>query len=214
MCREHTTGTKGPVRPISIPECDPSVFELFVEFLFAESYNTRIGSVGWSTVNLDERGKDVQWGDKAHILAWILGEALGATRFKNFAMLKINATYNENSGAGRPIHPAAVATVYGNSPKNSPIRRIFKIYLFQKWGLPGKIVSIGTADPLWNKMWRDNANLGISLLMAVGQHGNQNERRNYPLTMANFLEPEEQVEVKQESADQPQNSASNPITLD
>jgi hypothetical protein len=98
---------------ILLPEDDPHVFELFVEWTMCGEYTTDAATLGSKNpgVSIDAQ-------------AWVLGDSLRSTAFKNYAMGRLYDRYATNF-APTPITPIDVRYAFANSSANAKIRQIF-----------------------------------------------------------------------------------------
>jgi hypothetical protein len=98
---------------ILLPEDDPHVFQLFVEWAMYGGYTANAATLGSKN---PEVSIDAQ--------AWVLGDSLRSTAFKNYAMGRLYDRHATNF-APTPITPGDVRYVFSNSSANAKIRQIF-----------------------------------------------------------------------------------------
>jgi hypothetical protein len=103
-----------------LPGEDPIVFELFVEWLYDGVYTLECPLPATRTpgVNVD-------------VQAWILGERLGSTNFKNYVMGRLHLQYDAESKPALII-PTDVHYAFTYSAPISRLRTFF-VHLVVKW---------------------------------------------------------------------------------
>jgi hypothetical protein len=112
-CNRERDNTNPP--RITLPETEPRIFELFYDWMLYGTYNARdqtrltVGTL--TTVNPDSQ-------------AWVLGEQLRSTEFKNYAMSRLYDQYAPKL-ASKPITPADVRYAFTHSAPKSKLRHLF-----------------------------------------------------------------------------------------
>jgi hypothetical protein len=102
---------------ITLPEDDPSIFELFVEWMYDGTYTLDLSS---PLTKNSEVSRDVQ--------AWVLGDRLQSTGFKNYSMDRLYAQF-ATTFAQTPITTADVHYTFTQSSLNSKLRMFLRHFL-------------------------------------------------------------------------------------
>ncbi|KAI9808907.1 MAG: hypothetical protein M1827_007132 [Pycnora praestabilis] len=90
-------------RTVTLPDDSPEIFELFVTYLYTSTFT-------------NPEPKNI-WTEKA----WVLGDKLGCTGFKDEAMRRLWEEYEDEAN----VAPPAVRYAYENTYEGSALRRFF-----------------------------------------------------------------------------------------
>ncbi|KAF2655878.1 hypothetical protein K491DRAFT_746068 [Lophiostoma macrostomum CBS 122681] len=135
---------------IRLPEDDSEVFSCFVNWMYYGSYIPPFGVI---------RSKE-----NFHAKAWVLGDKLLATHFKNYAMAHVHAALKPAEGCDiRPITPTDMRYVCANTTTGSPLRRYYLDVCAAHFS-NAKYVQGTTED--WDDVLGDYADARIFLLQA------------------------------------------------
>jgi hypothetical protein len=142
---------------IALPEDDPHIFQLFVEWIMYGDYTAGTTALQSATprVSIDSQ-------------AWVLGDRLRSTEFKNYAMGRLYDRYATNF-APMPVTPADVRYAFTNSSANAKIRQIFL-----------DLVTLHFKDPRvqgeieeWDAIMQEHAELRMHLLLHMRSSSNE-----------------------------------------
>lgn len=115
---------------ISLPEVEPRVFEVFVQWLYLGIFHREKAS----------RHSVSRHSQLAE--AWILGDRLGCAAFQDFAMLKLTSYHKRYV-----INQSFVTLAYRNSPSGSKLRRcLVAHYLYDRFHKPAPRCEEWTPD--------------------------------------------------------------------
>jgi hypothetical protein len=100
---------------IQLPDDDPAVFALFVEWMY---YGEYVIAPSWLPVHVESDRICV------HAKCWVLGDKLLCTEFKNHAMSRLYAQHNANIFS-RAISTLDVRYACDNSAEDSKLRKLY-----------------------------------------------------------------------------------------
>ncbi|KAH7088175.1 hypothetical protein FB567DRAFT_332941 [Paraphoma chrysanthemicola] len=137
---------------ITMPAVDPSIFELFVAWIYDGSYTTEFASLTptVSDVNLDTQ-------------AWVLGETLQSHDFKNYAMDRIFNRYASAFGY-KPLTTTEVIYACNHTAEGSKLRQFFFDSLAAHF-TDTRRVEGSVAD--WDEVMQKHTDLRMYLLMGI-----------------------------------------------
>lgn len=133
---------------ITLPTDDPKIFALFVEWIYYGEYTIPLstGAVGGHT-NMDAE-------------AWVLGDKLMSTAFKNYAMDRLYSRHGSQFFS-TVVMPEDVAYACNNSQAGSPIRQLFFDIVSTHFSEPTRVA--GSAEE-WDKVLLDHDDARTYLL--------------------------------------------------
>ncbi|KAF1842096.1 uncharacterized protein K460DRAFT_370101 [Cucurbitaria berberidis CBS 394.84] len=123
---------------IKLPEDDPKIFDLFVEWMYYNEYTL-------TTRHDEELGRIANSNSEA----WVLGDKLLSTDFKNYAMSRLYAQYATDTSP-KPIRTIDVKYAYLHSAANSPLRRFFFDLVVAHFNDRARVVD--TTEEWWQVM--------------------------------------------------------------
>ncbi|KAH7317008.1 hypothetical protein B0I35DRAFT_266332 [Stachybotrys elegans] len=134
---------------IELPEDDPTVFALFVEWMYYGSYDVRSLT---SHSSIDVR-------------CWVLGDKLLCTDFKNYAMSRL---YARQVGAFSSSTVACDDVLYAcdNTPASSKLRQFYADFVIEHFSNPSKLHGT-VAD--WDTLLQSCSDIRLLLLQNVRQ---------------------------------------------
>ena len=167
--------TDGQQNRLSLPEDNPDVFELFVDFMYYGSYATNCHT---NLETLAAHSMDTQ--------AWVLGDALKSTSFKNHAMGRLHA------GATEPftwsVTPPTMVYVCKNTATGSRLRQFFFDYTCLHFSDSSRV----TGDTeLWDRVLLDHADFRSHLLQ---QFRKKTDERHAIHALEEYLEAVKEVD--------------------
>jgi hypothetical protein len=98
---------------ITLSENDPRIFELFYDWMLYGTYSAAYNAFDC-----------IIWAASSDTQAWVLGEQLRCTEFKNYAMYRLYDLYT-NPVAPKPITPDDVCYAFTHSGPRSKLRQLF-----------------------------------------------------------------------------------------
>jgi hypothetical protein len=130
---------------IHLPEDDPAVFGLFVEWLYYGTYDDLAAP---SSSNI-------------HAQCWVLGDKLLCNEFKNYAMSRLYKQRLDFSMTHEDVEYA-----YANTSPNSKLRQFYVDFVKQNFSDPKKLRGpVGD----WDTILQKDPDLRISLLLSIRQ---------------------------------------------
>lgn len=137
-------------KQVELPEDDPAVFGLFVEWMYYGSYDV-------SSLRA-QSSIDAQ--------CWVLGDKLLCSEFKNYAMSRLYALHTASFFA-RPVTCDDVQYVCDNSGPSSKLRQFYTDFVLEYFGAPSKLC--GTIED-WDTVLQNCSDIRV-LLLRNFRHG-------------------------------------------
>jgi hypothetical protein len=136
---------------IQLPDDDPVVFALFVEWLYYREYAV---APFWLPVNVGSDSVSV------HAKCWVLGDKLLCTEFKNHAMSRLYTHHNANVFS-RAILTLDVQYACDNSAKDLKLRKLYVDFVATNFEQKDRVQ--GTVDE-WDQLLLSYADERLLLL--------------------------------------------------
>jgi hypothetical protein len=109
---------------IQLPDDDPVVFALFVEWMYYGEYSV---APLWLPIRVENDGISV------HARCWVLGDKLLSTEFKNHVMSRLYAQHNAHIYS-IPISTLNVQYACDNSAEDSKLRKLYVDFVATNFG--------------------------------------------------------------------------------
>lgn len=143
---------------VTLPEEDPSIFALFVEWLFYGVYTLNRSS---PPAKNPELTVDVQ--------AWVFGDRIQCVEFKNYAMDRLYTQYN------RRIFPRTITTcdvryTFTQSARDSKLQLLYKHLLAARFFQRENVE--GTASQ-WDSVLQEHNQLRMFIMEKAMHHGTE-----------------------------------------
>lgn len=170
--RSFKEGEEGTV---VLHDFDPDVFGLFVEFVY-------YGSCSYH----DDLKDHSKIRDSAR--AWVLGDYLDATEFKNFAMRTLHDTYFPSGHADPKVGISANAVDYccKHTTVDSPLHNLYLKFAIRWWHRRSLIDYSNENRSEWNALWDKHASFRNSLLFWLNSR--EEQRLKFMDSMEEFME--------------------------
>ncbi|SPJ79518.1 uncharacterized protein FTOL_07909 [Fusarium torulosum] len=142
-----TSNDEGPHKRINLPEHDPAVFGLFVEWMYYGSYNA------------------ISMAPDPHIHAkcWILGDKLECPEFKNYVM-GLLYTQHITSPFAKNVTYEEVEYVCDNTSSSAKLRQYYENFVVRHYATPGKLPGSTEA---WDALFQKHSEMRIALLQSM-----------------------------------------------
>jgi hypothetical protein len=142
-----TSNDGGPHERINLPEHNPGVFGLFVEWMYYGSYNS------------------ISMAPDPHIHAkcWILGDKLECPEFKNYVM-GLLYTQHITSPFAKNVTYEEVQYVCDNTSSSGKLRQFYENYVVRYYATPGRLPG-STKD--WDALFQKHSEMRIALLQSM-----------------------------------------------
>jgi hypothetical protein len=161
---------------ITLPQDDPLIFELFVEYMYYGLYTTPLSL---PTVNGIQSNIDAQ--------AWVLGDSLRSVELKNAAMSRLHESYTINFvQKPKSVTPEDVKYACTNSAVGSKLRQFFFDFVVTHFA--DSVHVAGTTEE-WDEVLVEHADARSFLLRGFRMGNNQRQIIRYK---------EEYMETEQE----------------
>jgi hypothetical protein len=158
---------------IELPDDDPAVFALFVEWMYYRDYGisplSLLSRTGIDSVSVDAK-------------CWVLGDKLLCTEFKNHAMRRLYAHHTAKI-FGRPISTHDVQFACDNSAQSSRLQGLYVDLIATNFGRQDRVP--GTGDE-WNKVLLNQPDFTLRLFLRRLRF--DSVERNLVRSVENYLE--------------------------
>lgn len=145
-----TSNDEGPVAKINLPEHEPAVFGLFVEWMYYGRYDTQSLA---PDPNIDAK-------------CWILGDMLGCPDFKNFVM-GLLYTQHIILPFAKSVTCEEVQFVCDNTSSSTKLRQYYESFVVSYYATADKLLG-STED--WDALFQKHSGMRVALLQSM-RHG-------------------------------------------
>jgi hypothetical protein len=159
---------------IELPNDDPVVFALFVEWMYYGDYAIAPFSLPSRIAN---------GGTRVDAECWVLGDKLLCEEFKTYAMRRLYAQH-KTAIFSRAVSTSDVQYAYENSAENSNLRKFYADFVATNFGRHDRVQ--GTIDE-WDQVLSSNADMRRLLLHSFRLDAAQ---RNFVKSVECYLESE------------------------
>ena len=128
---------------IKLIEDDPAVFELFVQWLY-------LGKIDTEPEELE-----------AYLMAWVLGDKLGCSKFKDYVIIRIIEYHNNNY-----LNASSVEYAYNNTPSTSELRQWALMQLWYESHI-GQLENGPDSWKTWNTLVAETKDLAHNLALLL-----------------------------------------------
>jgi hypothetical protein len=139
-----SSSSQGSCKQLTLPDHQPAIFSLFVEWLYYGCYHS-FSAV--SNPSIDAR-------------CWVLGNKLLCIDFQNYVMRRLYVQYTTPM-FGRPMTCDDVRYVWGNTSSGSKLRKFYMNFVVEHFGSPVKLLGSSTD---WDTILQNQPEIRISLL--------------------------------------------------
>jgi hypothetical protein len=170
--RNFKEGEEGAV---VLQDFDPDVFGFFVEFIYYGRYSYED--------DLDDRNRI-----RDSTKAWVIGDYLDATEFKNFAIRNLYEIYFP-PGSTKPrvgVGANAIDYVCKHSTVGSPLYTLHLDFAITWFHLPGFFDYSWENRPKWNELWDEHPAFRNELLYYLNQM--EHKRAGYKKSLVEYME--------------------------
>lgn len=143
---------------ITFPAEDPNIFQLFVEFIYYGSYSNHQHS------NADSTGPNL------YAQAWVLGDTLRSSNFKNYAIGQIHAGIMDITSL--VVTPQDIAYICENNTPCSKICQFFFAYTSLHFS---DSVRVTGAVEAWDRVLQEHAALRSYLIRRLRRGASQHQ---------------------------------------
>jgi len=166
---------EGEKAAVVLPDFELDVFRFFVEFMYYGRYSF-----------VDDLNHQNRVRDSAK--AWVLGDYLDATEFKNFAMQNLHDIYFP-SGNARPkvgIGADAISHCCRNTIAKSPLHNLYLKFTI-RWFHDGDLINYTSKTrAAWEALWEEHPAFRNSLLYYLNQC--EADRASFMENLDEFME--------------------------
>lgn len=168
---------EGHSNKIVVPEFDPDVFEMFIEFIYFGRYTYKDDLADLLRVRDSEK-------------AWVLGDYLDVVEFKNFAICRLHTIYMAPGWLERrtiAIGPEMVSYCCSKTASRSRLYLLIKAFLVQNWHRKDLVYNDISNRHLWDLIWEQQPELVADLLHFTRDE--KHVRIKHERELENYLEP-------------------------
>jgi hypothetical protein len=178
---------------IYLPKDEPAIFSLFVEWMYYNNYslNPELVASNINSANFDAK-------------AWVLGDKLLCTSFKNYAMTRLVtqhirlAVQPAQSPAYEPVRTVEIDYACSNSPPGSKLRHFFFNIVSTHFANPEHVQ--GTVHE-WDQVLQQHDDARIFVLKRFKKASNE---RGVPKKLADYLDSNDDVRTVNKKLSHPQ----------
>ncbi|KAF2111663.1 hypothetical protein BDV96DRAFT_649643 [Lophiotrema nucula] len=181
-CRDDTF-QEGINNQVELKDFEPEVFLLFIEFMLYGRYSSK-----------DDLQDFLKIRDSA--MAWVLGDYLDATEFKNCAMRDLYAIYCPGEGLAPKsgIGPAAIYFVCSKTMSSSHLWHFFKDVTVAYWHDEKVVAYYSQAEREdWSAVWDIHREFRDDLMYLLNQ--TQSEREEQISSLEYYIDLEHTVSL-------------------
>lgn len=167
---------------IRLPEDEPEVFSLFVEWMYYDRYSLDPLLVASETFSANADTK-----------AWVLGDKLLNSKFKNYSMTRLVSQHTQGP-TFQPVRTIEIDYACSNSLAGSKLRRLFFDLLAKHLGNAKRVQ--GTVKD-WDEVLQNHSNARLFLLRRFNKASSEGE---LPKKLADYLNLDRNARMTGEKA--------------